>query len=85
MALALAIGVLGSAVADARGLKTGFVDNPSFTSSDALLRDTWLDRAADARADIIRINVDWADIATFRPANPSDPARCRGRGSKLMA
>jgi len=74
IALVLAIGVLGSAVADARGLKTGFVDNPSFTSSDALLRNTWLDRAAEARADIIRINVDWADIATFRPANPSDPA-----------
>ena len=73
IALVLAIGFLGSAVAGARELKTGFVDNPLFTSPDASLRNTWLDRAADDRADIIRINVEWADIAAFKPANPTDP------------
>jgi hypothetical protein len=72
-ALLLATVFVASAVAEARGLKTGFVDNPLFTSSDALLRNMWLDRAADDGADIIRINVDWADVAAAKPANPTDP------------
>jgi hypothetical protein len=74
MATLLAIGLRGPAVADARGLKTGFADDALFTSPDASVRNTWLDRAADERADIIRINVNWADIATSKPANPTDPA-----------
>jgi hypothetical protein len=71
--LILAIGFFGSSVADARGLKTGFMDNSLFTSSDASIRNTWLDRAAGDGAEIIRINVSWKEIVTSQPASPTDP------------
>jgi hypothetical protein len=72
--LMVAMGLFGSAIANARGLKTGFIDNSLFASPDASVRNTWLGRAAEDGADIIRINVSWKEIATSQPASPTDPA-----------
>jgi hypothetical protein len=60
-----------------RGLKTGLIDDQLFTTSDASTRGTWLSRAASARADLIRINVDWRSVVGSKPViptNPGDPA-----------
>lgn len=74
MALVLAGGLLTSASASARGLKTGFADD-SFTASSASARQTALRQAADARGTIVRINVKWSDYVGSRPpANPTNPA-----------
>lgn len=74
LTLAVAVGLLGAASADARGLKTGFTDDV-FTSPE---RNQWLDRAVDARAGIIRISVNWASTTgsnpPVAPTNPADPS-----------
>src|SRR5512144_264141 len=59
--------------ADARGLKTGFLDD-IFTSPQASIRDKWLDEAHGAGSDIIRINAFWGDVAASKPASPTNPA-----------
>jgi Cellulase (glycosyl hydrolase family 5) len=74
MVLMIVVAMFGSAVAHARGLKTGFIDNSLFTSPDASIRNTWLDRAADDGAGIIRINVSWKETVTSQPASPTNPA-----------
>lgn len=63
----------------ARPLVTGF-DEPLFQSSNESERRLWLDRAKQARAGMVRLVADWADIAPatqppgFSPADPADPA-----------
>src|SRR5215204_7615857 len=73
LAVALAIGLMGSAGADARGLKTGFIDDHLFTSPDPSVRATWLDRAVSGGAGIVRINVNWNAIVASKPASPTNP------------
>ena len=67
-----------SAATSGRGLATGFLDQSLFASPDRSTRTTWLDHAASARADIIRIDVFWSDVVGStppqNPTNPADPA-----------
>lgn len=75
--LALAMGAVWAATAGARGLMTGFTDDV-FSSPSSSERATWVDRAVDARAGIIRISVSWRDSVgsnpPVTPTNPADPA-----------
>jgi hypothetical protein len=75
--LALAIAAMGATKAGARGLTTGFTDD-LFSSPNTSVRNTWLDRAKQARAGIIRISVNWRDSVgsnpPVTPTNPADPA-----------
>jgi hypothetical protein len=63
--------------ASARGLQTGFMDS-LFGSTSASTRATWLGKAKQEGAGIVRQNVDWAGIVGSRrpvtPTNPADPA-----------
>jgi hypothetical protein len=80
-----AAGALGAAVAAlavlafatpalAKPLKIGFAD-PLFSSGDAGTRATWLDRARQARAKIVRIDISWRSVApAAEPADPTNPA-----------
>ncbi len=54
---------------------TGFSDNSIFDPSapPSVNRNLWLDRAATARAGIIRISVDWRNMVRRKPANPANP------------
>jgi hypothetical protein len=69
------VGVLASATAGgaAASFRTG-LSGPEYVSPSTPERATWLQRALDARAEIIRIGVGWSGIATARPQDPSDPA-----------
>ena len=65
--------VLSPALAEARGLDTGFYD-PVFASSTG---PEWLERADAAGASIVRVSVSWPAVAPKRPReprNPDDPA-----------
>ncbi|MDX6677890.1 MAG: hypothetical protein QOE31_1942, partial [Solirubrobacteraceae bacterium] len=63
-----------------RGLALGFFDPVFSTSSPD--RATWLQRAADSAADIVRIDVGWVAVAPdartrpagFHARDPGDPA-----------
>jgi hypothetical protein len=76
--LALGAGPAGAA-AMPRNLKLGVTD-PVLSSSDAGLRDEWMAKAENARADIVLLGVNWSSIAPARrPAgfdavNPADSA-----------
>jgi hypothetical protein len=55
-------------------LRLGLTD-PVFSSSDPAERAVWLDRAAEAGADSIRLLANWRAIADAQPpADPSNPA-----------
>jgi hypothetical protein len=55
-------------------LRLGLVD-PAFSSSDAGERALWLDRAAEAGAETIRLGAVWRGIAgSAPPADPTNPA-----------
>jgi hypothetical protein len=73
----LALLVFGSSAQGASGLTTGFADGV-LGSPDQATRDLWLQRASDARAGLIRINVSWRAMVGPQPpgqaANPADPA-----------
>lgn len=81
--LGLALGAHSPSAAPAaatpHGLELGVAD-PSFASSDPALRDEWMARARDARADLALLGVAWSAIAprarpaAFDPADPADPA-----------
>ena len=86
LAVALATGVVGTSTATAaRGLVTGFSDNALFdpTPVNQSVRATWLNRAVDARAGIVRVTVNWRGSVgshpPARPTNPADPAYQFGR------
>src|SRR4051812_49058345 len=70
---ALAVGLVASPGANARGLKTGFIDQPMFTAGGST-RATWLDHAKNARAGLIRINVQWREVVGSKPLTPTNPA-----------
>jgi hypothetical protein len=53
-------------------LRLGLVD-PAFSSSDAGTRALWLDRAADAGADTVRLLANWRGITRTGPQAPADP------------
>jgi hypothetical protein len=72
------LGVFGVVVAVApdgavASFRTG-LSGPEYVSPSAPERATWLQRALDARAEIIRVGVGWSGIAAARPQVPSDPA-----------
>ena len=73
--IALAVGA-GSAGA-ATPLRLGIVDGV-FGTGSAAERAAWLERAAQARASILRLSVHWRAVTTAKPpafpANPSDPS-----------
>ncbi len=72
----LTVGLFAPAGADARGLRTGFLDDSLFASSNGSVRATWLNRAKSDGAGVIRINVDWRSVASAKPlvaTNPADP------------
>lgn len=77
-ALALASLAPGAAAAP-RGLELGLADT-AFNGADAGLREEWMTRAQEARADLVLLTVAWSSIAPkappagFDPADPADPA-----------
>jgi hypothetical protein len=79
LAIALCAGLIAAAVgastASARGLITGFSDNNIFdpSASPSVNQGVWFDRAASARAGIIRITVDWRNRLQGVPKNPTNP------------
>jgi hypothetical protein len=75
---ATAIGALGgvmllTAGGAAASFRTG-LSGPEYISPSAPERAAWLQRALDARAEIIRIGVGWSGIATAQPRDPGNPA-----------
>jgi hypothetical protein len=64
--------VWGVAGASAHGLTTGFADY-TYTSGSPQTRAFWLNRAHEARAGILRVNVVWRAIEPTQPASPTDP------------
>jgi hypothetical protein len=52
---------------------TGFQEGDLLTD-DASLRDGLLDRAAQAHAGLVRLNLSWREVTHGQPANPADPA-----------
>jgi hypothetical protein len=74
--VAIVIGLLAgppSASAETRPIQVGFYDTV-FESADPLERAAWLDRARDIGSGVVRLNLWWPQVATTRPANPTDPA-----------
>jgi hypothetical protein len=76
----LTLGLLAqSPGAAAHGLRVGLAD-ASFSSIDAAVRDEWLARARDARAELVMLSAPWSTIAPrsrpagFDPADPADPS-----------
>lgn len=76
----LALGAVpAGAVVTPHGLELGVTD-PALTSPDPALREEWMARAADARASLALLVVDWSKLvparrpAGFDPADPADPA-----------
>jgi hypothetical protein len=59
-------------------LKTGYADG-IFTSTNSATRETWLGRAAESGASIVRVSATWRKIAPdqltpgFEAANPASP------------
>lgn len=57
-----------------RSLQTGFADFNAFGSSDPAVRATWLNRAIEARAGILRLDFYWSSVAgPTRPPDPTNP------------
>ena len=83
LALALAGLALGAhlpaAAAMPHRLQLGLAD-PTFAASDPALRDEWMQRAKDARAELAMLGAPWSAIAPKAPpagfdaADPADPA-----------
>ena len=72
---ALALGAVapGSASA-ARGLDTGIADEV-FLDSRSSVRGQWYDRTTGTNASLVRLGVNWSQIAgPSPPANPTDPS-----------
>ncbi|HEY5333871.1 MAG TPA: hypothetical protein VIJ21_10020 [Solirubrobacterales bacterium] len=87
VSLVLLLALLVPARSSAEGLSVGFAD-PILTSSDAATRDFWLDRAAETKASIIRVDVHWADVAPRQPGAgflASDPGSPEYHWSSLDA
>jgi hypothetical protein len=58
----------------ARGFVTGFADLERFASANPSERATWLDRAVEARAGILRLDFYWFAVASSgRPPDPTNP------------
>ena len=78
VALVLAVQAPGATAAP-RGLELGLAD-ATFNGSDGALRDEWMGRAREARADLVLLTVAWSSIAPkvppagFDAADPADPA-----------
>jgi len=85
--VAIAIGALGASPATAaRGLTTGFTDDDVFNSGDASVRSQWFKRAAEARAGIVRVTVNWrGTVGANPPARPTSPADPAYRFARLDA
>jgi hypothetical protein len=57
------------------GLTTGFLDNSAYISANPAERATWLDRTVEAKAGIVRIDLEWAAVAgDSRPVDATNPA-----------
>ena len=63
---------LFEAPAEARGFVRGISDG-LLIDPDPGTRNTWLNRARDARAGVVRLDVHWSDLTRTRPKHPSDP------------
>ncbi|HTR74986.1 MAG TPA: hypothetical protein VMH33_06965 [Solirubrobacterales bacterium] len=83
VALTLSVALVASlfTVAGANALprlETGFGDS-LFATSSSQTREEWLERATEAGASIVRINVEWRSVAPrtppagFEPADPASP------------
>jgi hypothetical protein len=76
VAMLVSFGLATGHASAARGLTLGFSSDPNLTSgvaSDAI----WIDRAARAGGQIVRVNIVWANVApTTRPTgfDPSNPS-----------
>jgi hypothetical protein len=71
--------VAGAGTADARprGLTIGFYGDPVLTGDTAATRAEWIPRAVAEGAGMVRVNIDWSQVApTTRPAgfSPTDPS-----------
>jgi len=75
VAVVAAIALLAPAVAQAeRGITPGVAVTEG-TSSNAALRDLWLDNTAETGAELVRFDVKWRNVAGSQPpANPGDPS-----------
>jgi hypothetical protein len=71
----LAALAIPSAASAARGLLTGFADPEEYQAAPPDQRNIWFDRTVDAGGGIVRLAVEWYDIAppTARPADPTNP------------
>ena len=76
----LVITGVGTAVAHPRGLTIGFFSDPVLTGDSAATRAIWIPRAVGEGAGMVRLNVDWAQVAPatrppgFSPTDPASPA-----------
>jgi hypothetical protein len=73
VALCLVVLQSGSGASGAvspHGLRTGFLDDLTFTGPSAA---TGFARAADAGATIERLRIDWASVAPTQPTDPTNP------------
>lgn len=71
---ALAVAVLPSATAVAKGPLLRGLEEDLHRSSDAGIRASWFDRTVEAGARIVRVGVAWRFVSPTRPSNPTDPA-----------
>jgi hypothetical protein len=75
----LALGAPAGAAAAPHGLRLGVAD-PALASPDPALREEWMARAGEARANLVLLGATWSAIAPksppagFDPANPADPS-----------
>jgi hypothetical protein len=75
VATVAALALLAQGEAEAkRGITSG-VTVEEATSPEASLRDAWLDRTAEAGAELVRFDVRWRTVVgSLPPANPGDPS-----------
>lgn len=77
---ATAVAAASAAGAAAQGLVLGFSADADLTAGTSASRAPWIQRAVTDGATIVRVNLDWAQVAPpqrpagFDPADPADPA-----------
>jgi hypothetical protein len=81
LALLAPLALPGAAPAQ-RGLLTGLTGPGQYQGGDPATRALWFDRTVDAGAGIVRLAVEWRDVAQ-RPANPTNPASYNNNLSSL--
>ena len=78
VALLAALGLLAvlalPSAAPAQSLVTGLTGPDQYQSGDPATRALWFNRTVDAGAGIVRLPIEWRDVAPQRPAEPTNPA-----------